>query len=211
MRIWVVAASVLLLDRITKLLIVAYMNVGESWALIPHFFHLTYVRNTGAAFGLFSGQTKYLIILTFFGFLIAFLLRKKLSQLNKSMLICLGLIIGGALGNFIDRVYWDYVVDFIDFRVWPFIFNIADSALVVGSLMMALLIFIAKDSNEPAKSADFAESADTAGPAGPAETTDAAGPADTADAADPAGPADTTDAAGLTDTIDSLSEEVVND
>jgi len=157
LRIWIIAAVVLVLDRISKLLIVAHLNINESLPLLQHFFHLTYVQNTGAAFGLFPGQTIYLVVLTLIGFAVAIILRKKIARLNKNMLICLGMIIGGALGNFIDRVYWGYVVDFIDFRLWPFIFNIADSTLVVGSLLLAIMIFNVK---EPLPSQQDSESAE---------------------------------------------------
>lgn len=141
MYIWIIAAVVFLLDRVTKFLVADHMSLNESLPVINYFFHITYVQNRGAAFGLFPGKTPYIIVLTLIGFAAVFFLRKKIPHLNKGMSICLGSIVGGTLGNFWDRLTSGYVVDFIDFRIWPFIFNIADSALVVGSIILAIMIF----------------------------------------------------------------------
>ncbi|MCL1918204.1 MAG: signal peptidase II [Peptococcaceae bacterium] len=144
--IWIIAAVIFLLDRITKLLVISNISLGTSWPVIHNFFYLSHVQNQGAAFGLFAGGTPYFIVFTLVvGCAAALLLRKMISHLTKPIAICLGLIIGGALGNFVDRVYWGYVVDFLNFNLFPFVFNLADSALVVGSFMLAGLMFFGEN------------------------------------------------------------------
>ena len=105
--------------------------------LLPPVLHLTYVQNTGAAFGLFKGQQ-----LLFIGVSVAVIawivweLRRGRSFGGTALWAC-GLILGGAIGNLIDRLRLGYVIDFLDLRVWP-VFNVGDSAITVG---VALLIF----------------------------------------------------------------------
>jgi signal peptidase II len=147
--ILITAFVVLLLDRVSKALVVANIPLLKSWPVIDGFFYLTYTENTGAAFGLFPGWGSFLVVLTVLvGIGAALFLRKMISTVTKPMAICFGLIIGGALGNFIDRIFWGYVVDFLDFRVWKYIFNVADSALVVGSIMLAIILLFGKDARK---------------------------------------------------------------
>ena len=99
----------------------------------PHsgVFHLTYVQNTGAAFGFLRGKTLFFIVVAVLvlGFII--FLAPRLSREKPLLGLVFGLLLGGALGNLIDRIRFGYVIDFLDFRVWP-VFNIADMAIVVG-------------------------------------------------------------------------------
>jgi signal peptidase II len=144
--VWIIAAIIFVLDRVSKLWVISNISLGTSWPVITHFFSLSHIQNRGAAFGLFAGGAPYFILLTLIvGGAATLLLRKMISRLTKPIAVCLGLIIGGALGNFADRVYWGYVVDFLDFHIWPFVFNIADSALVVGSFILAGLIFFGEN------------------------------------------------------------------
>ena len=128
----VVLVITLVSDQITKSLIVHNMHPWES---VPSsgLFRLTYVTNSGSAFGLFQNQTLFLIIGSFLG--IGVLLVFYRTNHIKSLLLnlSLGLQLGGATGNLIDRIRLGYVVDFIDVGFWP-VFNIADSAIVVGLL-----------------------------------------------------------------------------
>ena len=106
-------------------------------AIIPPAFHLTYVQNTGAAFGLFKGQQWLFLAcsVVVLGWIIqAFIRQHKLPAVIE---IAYALVLGGSVGNLIDRVRLGYVIDFLDFRVWP-VFNIGDSAITVG---VALLIW----------------------------------------------------------------------
>ncbi len=142
MYIWITLVGILILDRISKIIVQHYVPLGQSIVVIPHFFHITYILNPGAAFGILAGQNWFFISISILviGAIIYF--HKQVPVEQKLMSICMGLIGGGALGNFYDRLFVGKVVDFLDFKVWSYIFNIADSALVVGGLALALLIFL---------------------------------------------------------------------
>lgn len=119
------------------------MSIGES---IPPdgLVRLTYVANRGGVFGFFSNQTFLLAFTAIIG--IAAILLYYRSPLFENWPLKVGLMLqlGGAIGNLIDRLRFGYVVDFIDFRVWP-VFNVADSAIVVGSFTLAFsLLFLTK-------------------------------------------------------------------
>lgn len=141
------AGFTVVLDQITKLLMTGLLELHQAMEVVPHFFNLTYVRNTGAAFGLLSRAPEsfripFFIIIPLVALTVIILIFKKTKETELLMITSLSLILGGAIGNFIDRVRFGYVVDFIDFHWfnkyhWP-AFNIADTAIVIG---VALLIF----------------------------------------------------------------------
>ena len=128
---WLIAGLTVGLDRLTKCLVQATFAPGQTIPLIPSVFHLTYVRNTGAAFGLFRGQGWPLAIVSIV--VCAWIVRElRHAASSRSMsVISLSLVLGGAIGNLIDRVWLGYVVDFFDLRIWP-VFNVADSCITVG-------------------------------------------------------------------------------
>lgn len=105
--------------------------------LIPPFLHLTYVQNTGAAFGLLKGQQAFFVIisLVIIGWISTQFLRQALTAPVQEW--ACALILGGAAGNLIDRLRWGHVVDFIDLRVWP-VFNLGDSAITIGVALLLL-------------------------------------------------------------------------
>jgi signal peptidase II len=130
-----IALVVIILDHITKWLVVKYMELGESIPLIENFLYLTSHRNRGAAWGILQGQMWFFYIVTIIVVigLIVFIQRTK--QNEKLMGWALALMLGGAIGNFIDRLFRKEVVDFINTYIFTYdfpIFNIADSALVIG-------------------------------------------------------------------------------
>ena len=130
-----VALCVVLLDQASKEWVRGAFSLHESVPVIPGFFHLTYVRNTGAAWGLFSGQNIALsaLALVMLAVLVAF--RRKILPPGRVHRVALGLLGGGIVGNLFDRLRLDYVVDFLDFfhRGWHFpAFNVADSAICIG-------------------------------------------------------------------------------
>ena len=134
-----VAALLVVIDQITKLAIVAGFAVGESKVIIEGVLHFTYVRNPGAVFGSFSGQPYIFNTVTTVTVLagIALLLAGKIKS---TWLKCTAaLIISGGIGNMIDRIRLQYVVDFIDVKcfgsLWTWVFNIADCCVVIGCLM----------------------------------------------------------------------------
>jgi signal peptidase II len=135
-QFWLVAGIVLLLDRITKYLVLLYMTTGQSIPVIEDIFHLTFVKNPGAAFGLFAYRTMFFILVAIVVAAVIIYFHLTLPPEKKLFRIGLGLQLGGALGNLIDRIQSGYVIDFFDFRVWP-VFNIADMAILAGVAILA--------------------------------------------------------------------------
>ena len=131
-----IIAIVFLLDQGSKLAVQTAMYHGESIAVFPPVFYFTYVLNPGAAFGLLAHRSMLFISVTLLlvaGVLLAY---KRLAAGRVLVKTGLGLVIGGALGNLVDRLRFGMVVDFLDFRVWP-VFNLADSAIVAGAFLLA--------------------------------------------------------------------------
>jgi signal peptidase II len=147
----IIAALVVLLDRMTKWLIAEKITQNDSVVVIPGLFRLTHVQNQGAAFGLFSespSEFKVALLILFSVAALAVvsaLLWKNGNAMNATA-VALSLVFGGALGNLWDRVAAGRVIDFLDFYVgshhWP-AFNVADSAIVVGALLLLSEIFLA--------------------------------------------------------------------
>ena len=130
-----VAILVVLLDQATKEWVRGAFSLHESLPVVPGFFHLTYIRNTGAAWGMFSGQNLALAVLAFAMLVALVLFRRQFLPPGRVHRVALGLLCGGIVGNLFDRLRLDYVVDFLDFfhRGWHFpAFNVADSAICVG-------------------------------------------------------------------------------
>jgi signal peptidase II len=147
----IIAALILLCDRMTKALVAEKIALSDSIDVIPGVFRLTHVQNQGAAFGLFAdypSEWKVAMLILFSVAALAVvsaLLWKNGNALNTTA-IALSLVFGGALGNLWDRVVSGRVIDFLDFYFgshhWP-AFNIADSAIVVGALLLLSEIFLA--------------------------------------------------------------------
>lgn len=142
---WLVLAIVavtIIVDQLTKFLVVKYMNLGQSISVIDNFLYITSHRNEGAAWGILQGKMIffYVVTLVVIGLVILWI-RKLDIKKEKLLVIALSLILGGALGNFIDRVMYQHVVDFINTYIFGYdfpIFNIADSALCIGVFLMAV-------------------------------------------------------------------------
>ena len=134
-----VAAIVVALDQYTKHLITANFLPGESRFVIPRFLKWTYEQNQHGAFGLFGSSPFLLIVMALIVLLIFWYSFR--DQARKSLLvrIAFGMILGGAIGNIVDRLHYRYVVDFIDFyRIWPNIFNVADACITTGVVLLIL-------------------------------------------------------------------------
>lgn len=139
MQYFLVAFIVLIIDQITKWLVVNNMTIGQSIPLIQDVFYLTSHRNAGAAFGILQGQRLFFIIVTVIVVIGVIYYLLKVKNEKPLMAWSLALVLGGAIGNFIDRLLTGEVVDFFDVKIslgqfyydFP-IFNIADSALVIG-------------------------------------------------------------------------------
>ncbi len=140
------ALAVVVLDQATKTWVLATFELHETLPVIPGWFHLTYIRNPGAAFGLFSGHAEafrrpFFLVVTTVALAAILAILWRAPRGRPWLLTALGLVFGGAVGNLIDRVRWGEVVDFLDVfwktHHWP-AFNIADSAITVGMGVLIL-------------------------------------------------------------------------
>lgn len=131
----------LIADQAVKHLIRTTMVQGQSIPIIENIFHITYIENPGAAFGILANQRMLFLILT--AVIVGVMIYLYCSLSNKKSLtaISLGIVVSGAIGNFIDRFMQGTVTDFLDFRIWP-IFNIADIAICVGLTLICYFIII---------------------------------------------------------------------
>ena len=121
----------LLLDQLTKYYVMNHFLLGESLPVIPNVFHLTYIINRGAAFGMLTNQRWFFLAVAFVLIIVYVFYRKRVNNGPLSLRVGTALLISGAIGNGIDRYVLHGVVDFFDFRIWP-IFNIADIGICVG-------------------------------------------------------------------------------
>ncbi|MCG0274685.1 MAG: signal peptidase II [Thermosediminibacteraceae bacterium] len=141
MGAWIIAAFIFVIDQFTKTLVKTRMVPHQSIEVIDNILYLTYVRNTGAAFSLLKGKVFFFIVVSFIVIAALVFYMKRLPPEKKILKVTLSLILGGALGNLVDRLRYGYVVDFIDFRIWP-VFNVADSAMVIGVIILVYLIIV---------------------------------------------------------------------
>ena len=128
---------VFIIDQLVKHLVVSTMHLGQSLPVIKGIFHITYVLNPGAAFGMLEHQRWFFIVVALAAVLLGVFFYRKLQQESILMRSGAGLLLGGAVGNLADRIQSGLVVDFLDFRIWP-VFNIADIAICAGA---GILIF----------------------------------------------------------------------
>jgi signal peptidase II len=130
-----ISLGTLVADQLAKCWVVRAFHLGESLPLLPPVLSFTYVQNTGAAFGLFKGQQVVFIAVSLA--VIVWMLKelRAAATLPASHLWAYALVLGGAVGNLIDRLRVGYVIDFIDLHVWP-VFNIGDSAITIGVCLL---------------------------------------------------------------------------
>ena len=137
-----VASCIVALDQLTKLYIHANFGLGESVPVIRDLFHITYVRNTGAAFGFLNRapvafREPFFIIVPLLAMAVILVIFIRLKDEQQLMGASLSLVLAGAIGNLIDRLRFGFVIDFLDFHIWP-VFNVADSCITVGALCMLI-------------------------------------------------------------------------
>jgi signal peptidase II len=136
-----IAGIVVLLDWVSKEWAKGNLPFGISQPFIPGLLQLHYTHNTGAAFSILTGQRWLLSILAIAASLFLFFFRQRITEGKASMKIVLGLVLGGTLGNLIDRLCYGYVIDFLEFGFIRFpVFNIADAALTLGVAFMVILL-----------------------------------------------------------------------
>lgn len=151
-------AGVLLItvfDQIAKLLVVNHLMPVDTIPLVFDVFHLTYCENPGAGFGIFAEHTELLSILTIaiVATVIGYVIKKRPE--SKCLVVALTFMVGGAVGNLVDRIRLGYVVDFFDFRWIHFpIFNVADCFVTVGAVLFAVYILFFSDKKEQTDGTD---------------------------------------------------------
>lgn len=150
--IWLILISgiIICLDQLTKIFVHTQFQLGESVVVIPDFFNFTYVRNPGAAFGIFADSHPefrewFFLLMPPVALGVIFWLLRSVPDSDRIQIVGLSLVFGGAIGNYIDRIRFRYVIDFIDVHyknIWNYpAFNIADSAIVCGVGLMLLSMY----------------------------------------------------------------------
>ncbi len=139
-KVYIIGLISLIIDIISKIIIVSKLNLNASKVIIKDFFSLTYIKNTGGAWGILKDNVIILIIITiiFLGIFISYFQKNKLSLYEQ---ISYGLALGGILGNLLDRIFRGYVVDFLNFNIMGYnypVFNLADTFIVVGVLILII-------------------------------------------------------------------------
>lgn len=146
---FILSILIIILDQVTKFFAIKHLKAAAPCVILDNFFQFNYVENYGAAFGILEGKKVFFIIMTLAVIVgISFFLIKNYDEINIFLRIGISLLLGGAIGNFIDRIRFGYVVDFISFRLigrydFP-VFNIADIAIVIGTGLILILVLFDK-------------------------------------------------------------------
>ena len=135
------ALIIILLDQTTKFLIKNALQLNQTLPIISNVFHLTYINNTGAGFGILKAQALILIFISVAVIGIILYNFDKIKNNETLLQILVGFVLGGTIGNLIDRLAYGHIIDFLDFRIWP-IFNFADSFVTIG--VVGLVIYLWK-------------------------------------------------------------------
>lgn len=138
MKYYIIAGTIIIVDQISKLIIRASMNVGESIQILGDFFRITYIRNNGAAFSMLSGERLILVAIPIIVVLGALWYFRKQKEKHWTFYTAWSMIIAGGIGNLIDRIIFGWVTDMFDFSFFPPVFNIADIGVTLGC---ALFVF----------------------------------------------------------------------
>ena len=146
----ILTSLIIVFDQITKLIISSCMDIGDSFKLIPYIVNISYVRNKGAAFGMLSDHRWIFMTFSVLALGVMFYILKTTKIRSKLFYIAFAFIFGGGIGNMIDRIVLGSVIDFIEFDFVEFaIFNVADSFLTVGVIIMAVfLLFFEKNEKQ---------------------------------------------------------------
>jgi signal peptidase II len=148
-----VALLILVADQVSKYLVLSSLNLGQSWnpvASLTSWVSITHVANTGAAFGLFPDLSSLFVVIAVVVVAAIIFYYRHLPAGQWWIKVSLGLQLGGALGNLMDRLRLGYVVDFIDFKIWP-VFNVADSSIVIGVAILAYYLLQDRGEKENGK------------------------------------------------------------
>ena len=140
MFFYAVSIVIVLADQALKALTHQYMALNQSIPLVDSVIKLTYVRNTGVAFSLFIGFSPYLAVVGAIVVAAVVYFHYQLPAKNKMVQLGLSFILGGSMGNLVDRIMRGYVIDYFDITIWP-VFNLADMMINIGVIMLAYKLF----------------------------------------------------------------------
>lgn len=143
-RIVWISVICIIIDQLSKALLNHFLELNQSINVIPSFFSITYVRNEGAAWSLFSGNQIFLIMMSFLALYVIFTYFIKNKMLTRLEIWSYGLLLGGIFGNLIDRMIRRYVTDFLDFTIFTYhfpVFNIADICIVIGVFLTIISLW----------------------------------------------------------------------
>jgi signal peptidase II len=151
LRLWLAAVAAFVLDQLTKHAVATGFFPGESRIAIPHLLWWTYVQNHRGAFGLFGSQAWLLVALAIAVLAVFWFAFRDAAAHSVLVAVAFGAIVGGAIGNIVDRFHYGFVVDFIDLHWWP-VFNVADSCITVGVVLLVLSSLARSRAVTPAES-----------------------------------------------------------
>lgn len=137
-----------LIDQLIKLIIINNVSLYSNIKVIENFFYITYVKNTGAAFSILTGNVIVLVLITLIALVIIYKYLIKGKSINKLMILTYSLLIGGIIGNLIDRIFRGFVIDYLDFYIFKYnfpVFNFADICIVVSAILLILFGFKEKN------------------------------------------------------------------
>lgn len=133
------------IDQVVKILVISKLALQQSITIINNFFNITYVRNTGAAWSILSGNVLLLIMISVLALVAIYYYLIKDKDLNKIDIVSYSMLIGGIIGNLIDRIVHGYVIDYLDFKIFNYnfpIFNIADTLIVISIIIIGISLIV---------------------------------------------------------------------
>lgn len=133
------------IDQVVKILVISKLALQQSITIINNFFNITYVRNTGAAWSILSGNVLLLIMISVLALVTIYYYLIKDKDLNKIDIVSYSMLIGGIIGNLIDRIVHGYVIDYLDFKIFNYnfpIFNIADTLIVISIIIIGISLIV---------------------------------------------------------------------
>ena len=150
-RLTIYSLVFLMIDLLIKIIVINFMELYDTIKIIPGFFNITYVRNTGAAFSILEDSRIFFIVITFIALIVIYLFLLKDKVLNKYQTFLYSMLIGGIVGNLVDRIIYGYVIDYLSFNIFGYsfpVFNIADSFIVISVILLVFHLEISgKDFN----------------------------------------------------------------
>lgn len=144
-KILPISFLLIVIDQIVKILVINKMALQQSITIINNFFNITYVRNTGAAWSILSGNVLLLIMISVLALVTIYYYLIKDKDLNKIDIVSYSMLIGGIIGNLIDRIVHGYVIDYLDFKIFNYnfpIFNIADTLIVISIIIIGMSLIV---------------------------------------------------------------------